>query len=401
MHNKLNVVIYGAESTPQKKGNLPTIVELRNASLLMSKQHEGKGELNITIVGFGSHFACRLACGDNGPDEESYIQDSEIIKSYFDEGKDSYVRVKVYPEYIDDITHDRITYDYHTKSGNIIQRFRDSHQVNGISPIISDDFINFRDEEESTLYIIYGDTKMNVYEMMSFFDDFNINNKYFVYSDHNKNLSLVELVQDYCNPTPGKYFAPIYNPWSGAKIESDDKNKKDVQVIIQDMCEVIYHYITYNVHKNAFSADPSRNIDYDENLRVFTSEKDSIALNEKKISEDPFSEIPNERYKKSLPRESKRVDPKFPSWIMNPETLCIKGAMCYYGLHPFIQEATQIITITRSSGHRKLLLNIMISAVSNYCINNELFTISEIENFGMWYNIKTYLAIFDKINEQL
>lgn len=81
------------------------------------------------------------------------------------------------------------------------------------------------------------------------------------------------------------------------------------------------------------------------------------------------------------------------NWMMNSESLPMKGFIYYYQLFPEVADRDPQLEMLESGDYRRRLLNLMIQSVSNYVINSELMTIQQIKDVGGWMDIKLWNAI--------
>jgi hypothetical protein len=342
-----NIVIAGVESTRTDVGSLPYFENILEAKDILSDRDY---TLRILIVGTGSNYACRLASpGMLGPTQiENYVHDSTIIQSYVEHQEEDEYTVRVYPQRVYSIKGDKYVDQYQEGSNVIVKLVNTGDEEN-----IVEDFRNFTDP---TVYIHFNGVKepiLSTYEIMSFFDDFTVDNRYVLSLTKGEELSISNIATDFLKIDVGvtktDILTPkIYDVFSGAEFDKTHSSGADYKEginIINTMCKVVDVYYKYGVH----------------NLEFTNAKEEDL-----------------------------------PNWMLNPETLAIKGILRTYGINPTAKDIPEIIEITTSSVYRKQLMTTMSKIIANFMISNKFATIEQVASFGGW-TVPTLYGEFSKI----
>jgi hypothetical protein len=340
----LNIVITGAESTRERIGTLPIYEDILNAVRILK---EVGYEPKVSIIGTNLIYACRMASDMLGPDTvKTYVHDANIVKSY-NEQKEDETYVRVYPDHISNVDN---LHEYKplTEQNRIVLK---SQPIINLSEYIVHE--NFRHSLNPTVYLMYGDNALTPYEILSFHDDFEMRNRFTIFSPHGRNVNISDIADDFAimNGRDEAIDSPVYkhlprlamyNVFMGQAVEDDieDSDFMETFKVILDLCKCIIFFIKAGVNKDKF--------------QIIEKGMDA------------------------------------PGWMLNPETLCIKGCLKTYGLRPEVSDSSPLNEITNSSGYRKQLLELMSKVVASFAVNNGIIDVEKAKELGGWESPRTY-----------
>jgi hypothetical protein len=91
--------------------------------------------------------------------------------------------------------------------------------------------------------------------------------------------------------------------------------------------------------------------------------------------------------------DKKEINEIPPGWSMNLAGKELNSIIRYYGLFPIAPDVAISIELSQNSQYRQIILNCLISVVSNFVIRNKIVNIAEIED---WNSVETWLMIQNK-----
>lgn len=133
-------------------------------------------------------------------------------------------------------------------------------------------------------------------------------------------------------------FVKHFNPFEGDEIDRTVKEKQYIMAFFKNLAEITYYYLEAGFDKK----------------QVF--------------------EIP-------------------PGWTMNLSGKELNALIRYYGLFPVAEDQPLMIEFCHNSQYRQVVLECLISVVSNFVVRNKLVDISEIED---WKSAKTWNYIKER-----
>jgi hypothetical protein len=82
-----------------------------------------------------------------------------------------------------------------------------------------------------------------------------------------------------------------------------------------------------------------------------------------------------------------------PGWSMNLAGKELNSMIRYYGLFPIAEDVSSVLDFAHNSQYRQVVLQMLISVVSNFVIRNRIIDISEVED---WNKAETWKYIQNK-----
>lgn len=192
--------------------------------------------------------------------------------------------------------------------------------------------------------------------------------------------------------------------------ESEKLEEVEDQIIFVDCTgasknylDVMYRLQTARFNNRCYLTGPSQNDDevlkvkdlkFQEHFNPFDGDEIPKKLKEKSYILQFFSNLSKITYYYLRCGFDKReINEIPPGWAVNLAGKELHSMIRYYGLLPIAPDVALTIELLQNSQYRQIILNCLISVVSNFVIRNKIVNIAEVED---WNSVETWLMIQNK-----